>query len=794
MTRTVSIPEWSLFEENVKTALEAIGYVVKRNVSLASSQIDLYAEKKHPLGTHRYVIECKSSVQPVGIEAIRGFFGLVEHLSTKKQPIAGLFVSEKGYTKDAKAFGLNAGLQLTTLEDLFDLSFDPRLLIRVAKELYENDTLSRIYVDLSCQVTEMGRSTVYKPVETFLDEFLAHTKRPGVAVLGNFGCGKTSFCKHYSCVLACRWAARTSVPLPLYVNLRDIHNFENIADSFRQYISSMSHTHISAEGWRYWIENRNMILILDGFDEMASQMDKVQIQKNLSTLLNFVNLHPMKVILTCRTHFFRTQVEEETLGNMLRLYIRDWGEHELESYVSKTLPDSREKSLSLIKGRYNLPELAKTPIFLSIIVSTIEKLGGHVNQAKLYQFYTDRWIQSQDYRSHLSPVEKTKFMEELAFEIFLTGESRISHEALPERIRTFFEIKDYTSVKAIDLDIRTCTFLVRDESGYFYFVHRSFAEFFVGLKLAKEVKEGIIDNFAARVLPFEIAGFTANFFETDSAVLLKHLLGHASSNVKANSAFILGFIPLTSENLAGLKLALSIDADINVKRKCADALAMSKHADAIAELVILAQENDGLSVYCLKLLDDFVEHQNVRSVLKSIVESNNNEEKVCVALDIIGSRACVELLDTVKVFAKASVWEKSDEITRSLLRAIQAIADLDLALTIKNLRPVSSDSERLFEQVVHYLKQRLFVEVEELARANRVSGMSYQATEGKLYSYLGVLADSEQIRKALSRAYRGLIEGNGDEEANTERPKIKAQRAKKGGGRRRRKDSGDGIA
>ena len=50
-------------------------------------------------------------------------------------------------------------------------------------------------------------------------------------------------------------------------------------------------------------------------------------------------------------------------------------------------------------------------MFLKMITDTVAAFQNEVNRAKLYQLYTDQWIESQDYRNNLSPQEVRAFMQ-----------------------------------------------------------------------------------------------------------------------------------------------------------------------------------------------------------------------------------------------------------------------------------------------------------------------------------------------------------------------------------------------
>jgi hypothetical protein len=84
------LPQWSDFELITKIGLESLGYTVVKDILLAGSQIDLYAELKQDLFVHRAIVECKDHSEEVGVETARQLFALVEAVSSKALPTRGL--------------------------------------------------------------------------------------------------------------------------------------------------------------------------------------------------------------------------------------------------------------------------------------------------------------------------------------------------------------------------------------------------------------------------------------------------------------------------------------------------------------------------------------------------------------------------------------------------------------------------------------------------------------------------------------------------------------------------------
>src|SRR5437667_7443082 len=111
------------FEDRVATLLRLFGYTVERNVLLNGNQIDIRAVVDLPTHTDVLIVECKDYKRPIGIDKIRAFFAI---LAATSPGIKGLFVSEQGFTAEAKQFAESTTrLTLFTHSELERKVIDP---------------------------------------------------------------------------------------------------------------------------------------------------------------------------------------------------------------------------------------------------------------------------------------------------------------------------------------------------------------------------------------------------------------------------------------------------------------------------------------------------------------------------------------------------------------------------------------------------------------------------------------------------------------------------------------------
>ena len=238
---------------------------------------------------------------------------------------------------------------------------------------------------------------------------------------------------------------------------------------------------------------------------MASGADEAEIISNFREIKSLV-CENSKILLTCRTHFFKDQNQLNQLHKGTELYqeidsdkkkftlsfLLPFKDHDIEKLVKKYAPEKASTYIDSINNIYNLKELAKHPILLDMILSTVpEALAGgkFITPSDLYQTYTRFWLDRDDWRTRMSHDQREFFMKELAFFFQFNGITEVHFKKLPKYIRQKFPgLKTFREMDFFEADVRTCTFLVRDPLGNYSFVHRSFGEYFAALCAVENIK------------------------------------------------------------------------------------------------------------------------------------------------------------------------------------------------------------------------------------------------------------------------------------------------------------------
>ena len=329
----------------------------------------------------------------------------------------------------------------------------------------------------------------------YVREWLDNPERKLLAVLGDYGIGKTSFCYKFASDLT------GFQYTPVVIELKTMREAnvpweESIEREIKQRRPEAEH----------------VVLMLDGFDELSLKFDKKTVLKKIRKLSETTQEFA-KVILTSRTQFFRSQKEEwEMLARergrppqgpaplpysekFERIYVSPFGNKEIKAYLNLSLGVKRGLPFwnQVIGEVFDLKDLTKRPILLELITKyseDIKEIEGVVTPGRLYETVTAAWKEREGKRA---PKNIMLFMEELAYRMFTKEEEQLHFYTLREAIEKYFDAETRGKLELsrdnLDYQIRGCSFLSRNAEGHYAFAHRSFIEYFVARKLSREIPD-----------------------------------------------------------------------------------------------------------------------------------------------------------------------------------------------------------------------------------------------------------------------------------------------------------------
>jgi predicted NACHT family NTPase len=408
-----------------------------------------------------------------------------------------------------------------TFDELIEQDVDFSPYIQWLTQEVQSLGIDEDYIQLNCSkpeidvVTQAYLGTSHYGVaegglEGYVDQWLEAPEKDHISVLGEFGTGKTWFTLHYAWrelqkYQVARQKKMKRSRLPLVMPLRDYAKAVDVENVLAHFFFGKHGIRLNNAVFDRLNEMGKLLLIFDGFDEMADRTNKQVMADNFWQLAQ-VAVPGSKVILTSRKEHFPNDGDVRKLfsGQVMaskefKLVAPKFEVLELEQFdegqIRQVLGRRTDaETVELIVGNEVLLDLARRPVMGQLLVTALADLqvdlrtGVEVNVARVY-YYAMRRKMEQDIkteRTFTSLADKTYFLCELAWEMLSLDRLTLNFREFPDRLRSMFGLQD----KDIDhwcYDMMGNSLLIRDGDGNYKFAHKSLVEFFVAYKFAAEL-------------------------------------------------------------------------------------------------------------------------------------------------------------------------------------------------------------------------------------------------------------------------------------------------------------------
>jgi WD40 repeat protein len=438
--------------------------------------------------------------------------------------------ADEGWLVTARRISQAARGELETADELAGFTWDELLdqdadfsgyVSWLEAEIEQRGILDR-YVPLACVkeevdsvshqrlgVSRYGESDGW--IEGYVDRWLDDPAKEHLSVLGEFGTGKTWFALHYAALALKKYTKASAAGmvrprLPIVIPLRDYAKAVSVESLFSEFFFRKHE--IPIPGYSAFEQLNRMgklLLIFDGFDEMAARVDKQQMINNFWELAKVV-VPGSKVILTCRTEHFPEARQGRSLlnaelqastkgltGETPQFEVLELEKFEDEQIRSVLLLQSSAATVEQVMGNAQLLDLARRPVMTELILEALPDIeaGKPVDMSRVYLYAVRRKMERdiKAERTFTSMADKLYFLCELSWEMLSTDRMSINYREFPDRIRSLFgsAVQEEKDLDHWHYDMMGQTMLIRNADGDYSPAHRSLLEFFVAFKFAAEL-------------------------------------------------------------------------------------------------------------------------------------------------------------------------------------------------------------------------------------------------------------------------------------------------------------------
>ncbi|MBW8487233.1 pentapeptide repeat-containing protein, partial [Actinomadura parmotrematis] len=457
---------------------------------------------------------------PVGViegaatrEAVDAFLTEVDARYRAGDPTVQSYLVYDGprTSQELRAFAASKGVnlqQLMEFQGMYDLQ---PYADRQAERLAADETIyaPRLFVPQRFSLVS-GRGGPAGEVQTDLlsrlREWVADPEGRFVVVLGDFGHGKTFLLRELT-----RTIHETGEPpvIPIFIQLRELEKAHGLEELLAAQLTAGGEEVINHRKLGHLIRDGRVLLLFDGFDELALRVTYKQAAEHLANLVKIQGESKAKVVVTSRTqHFLSDRQVETSLARITDLPARrlvklhDFGEEQILDFLIRLMNGDEAAArdrLELIRHIKDLLGLSRNPRMLSFIVrldfarlQQIKETEGAISAARLYKELLDQWLIYEYERAQPAGAAPTLSAEDRWAAV--TALARLLWESNEETLG----LNELTQVSAALQNLVECqlsedeaahvlgsgTLLVRTEDERFRFVHRSVMEWLVADHIA----------------------------------------------------------------------------------------------------------------------------------------------------------------------------------------------------------------------------------------------------------------------------------------------------------------------
>ncbi|NYI08305.1 TIR domain-containing protein [Allostreptomyces psammosilenae] len=367
----------------------------------------------------------------------------------------------------------------------------------------------RLYLPQRYRTLNEGEGEVRQDVVDELLRLLGSDHGRFLLLLGDFGHGKT-FALHE---VARRIPAELPHLVPILIELRALDKAHGVDGLVAAHLANHGEVDFNLRAFRFMLREGRIVLLFDGFDELATRISFERATEHLQKLLDAA-VDDAKIVVSSRTQHFRSNAQVFTaLGEQVGLLphrrvltLEDFTHEQIRVYLTAHFAgdaDAAERRMRLLSAVPNLLSLCRNPRLLGFVAALDEERlraaagsGRVLSAAGLYQHLLEEWLEFEEQRGRgipgappgLSTDELWRGVTALALRMWEADMPALRMADLTDVARALAEVAvDQRSVAQLTHAIGAGSLLVRTEEGLFGFIHGSVAEWLVARAAARQL-------------------------------------------------------------------------------------------------------------------------------------------------------------------------------------------------------------------------------------------------------------------------------------------------------------------
>lgn len=367
-----------------------------------------------------------------------------------------------------------------------------------------------LYVPQRFRESAGADTSVREDVVGELVDLLAADEGRFVLLMGDFGRGKTFAMRK----LAMTLPTRMPEVVPILIELHGLDKSHSVEGLVAAHLANHGESRIDLRAFQYLLRQGRVVLLFDGFDELASRVSYDRAADHLNTLLTAAEGRA-KIVVTSRTQHFQNDAQVRTaLGERVGvlpqrriLLLEDFTANQIDAYLVNRFgqDEAAARERATLIGRIDdLGGLSRNPRMLSFVADLdTDRLAAvarrdTMSAAGLYHEILSSWLAHEDKRANapgaatgLSVDVLWHAVTTLALRMWESNESLLQLDDVAEVAETLTGLTEVPlSPPQATHAVGAGSLLVRTENDRFGFIHSSVMEWLVAKEIAGQLTGG----------------------------------------------------------------------------------------------------------------------------------------------------------------------------------------------------------------------------------------------------------------------------------------------------------------